>query len=61
MRRNMCVWVHECMRIWKENTDRKKGKKGTAKRKEVVDVFREGKLGLLALTDTKLKEKGEVS
>ena len=33
----------------------------TAKREEVVDVFREGKLKLLSLTETKLKGDGEVS
>ena len=38
-----------------------RGINGTAKREEVVDVFREGKLQLLALTETKLKGKGEVS
>ena len=31
------------------------------KREEGVDVFREGKFELLALTETKLKGKGEVS
>ena len=35
--------------------------KGTAKREEVVDVFREKKVEFLALTDTKLKGNGEVS
>ena len=33
----------------------------TAKREEVVDVFRKGKLELLALTEKKLKGNGEVS
>ena len=33
-----------------------RGINGTAKREEVVDVFREGKFELLALTETKLKE-----
>ena len=32
-----------------------------AKREEVVDVFKEGKFQLLALTETKLRGKGEVS
>ena len=34
---------------------------GTAKRKEVVDIFREGKFELLALMKTKLKGNEEVS
>ena len=34
---------------------------GTAKRKEVVDIFREGKFKLLVLTETKLKGNREVS
>ena len=34
---------------------------GTAKREEVVDVFKEGKFQLLGLTETKLKGKGEAS
>ena len=34
---------------------------GTVKREEVVDVFRKEKFELLALTETKLKENGEVS
>ena len=38
-----------------------RGINGTAKREEVVDVFREGKFELLALTETKLKGNGEVS
>ena len=33
----------------------------TGKKEEVVDVFREGKFELLALTETKLKGNGEVS
>ena len=33
----------------------------TAKMEEVVDVFREGKLELLPLTETKLKGNGDVS
>ena len=33
----------------------------TTKREEVVDIFKEGKFELLALTETKLKRKGEVS
>ena len=37
------------------------GINGTAKREEVVDVLREGKFELLALTKTKLKGNGEVS
>ena len=32
-----------------------RGINGTAKREEVVDVFREGKFDLLALTETKWK------
>ena len=32
-----------------------------AKREEVVDVFRKGKLEFLALTETKLKRNGKVS
>ena len=31
------------------------------KREVVVDIFKEGKFELLALTETKLKGKGEVS
>ena len=31
------------------------------KREEVVDTFKKGKFKLLALTETKLKGKGEVS
>ena len=38
-----------------------RGINGTAKRKEVVDVFRKGKFELLALSETKLKGNGEVS
>ena len=38
-----------------------RGINGTAKREEVVDVFREGKFEFLALTETKLKRNGEVS
>ena len=34
---------------------------GTAKRDEVVDIFKEGKFELLALMEMKLKGKGEVS
>ena len=37
------------------------GMKDTTKREEVVDIFREGKFELLALTETKLEGKGEVS
>ena len=33
----------------------------TAKREEAVDVFRKRKFELFALTETKLKENGEVS
>ena len=33
-----------------------RGINGTAKREEVVNVYREGKLELVALTETKLKE-----
>ena len=33
----------------------------TTKRKEVVDIFKKGKFELLALTETKLKWKGDVS
>ena len=33
----------------------------TTKREEVVDVFKKGKFKLLALTEKKLKGKGEVS
>ena len=38
-----------------------RGINDTMKRKEVVDIFKDGKLELLALTETKLKGKGEVS
>ena len=38
-----------------------RGINGTVKRKEVVDIFRERKLELLALTETKFKGNGEVS
>ena len=34
---------------------------GTAKREEVADVFRKGKVELLTLTETRLKGNGEVS
>ena len=33
----------------------------TTEREEVVDIFKKGKFELLALTETKLKGKGEVS
>ena len=38
-----------------------RGINGTAKREEVVGVFREGKFKLLSLTESKLKGKGKVS
>ena len=38
-----------------------RGINGTAKREEVVNTFKKGKFELLALTETKLKRKGEVS
>ena len=38
-----------------------RGKNETTKREEVVYVFREGKIELLALTETKWKGEGEVS
>ena len=38
-----------------------RGINGIAKREEMVDVFKKGKFELLALTETKLKGKGEVS
>ena len=38
-----------------------RGKNGIAMRKEVVDVFKEGKFELLILTETKFKGNGEVS
>ena len=38
-----------------------RGINGTAKKEEVVDVFRKGKFELLARTETKLKGNGEVS
>ena len=38
-----------------------RGINDTTKREEVVDIFKEGKFELLALTETKLKEKGELS
>ena len=38
-----------------------KGINGTAKRGDVVDVFKEGKFELLTLMETKLKGNGEVS
>ena len=43
------------------DTKNVRGINGTAKREEVMDVFREGKLKLLSLTETKLKGDGEVS
>ena len=36
-----------------------RGINDTTKREEVVDVFKEGKFELLALTETKLKEERE--
>ena len=38
-----------------------KRNKGTAKREEGMDVFREGKFELVTLMETKLKGNGEVS
>ena len=38
-----------------------RGINGTEKREEVVDVFKEGKLELLALMETKFKGRAEVS
>ena len=38
-----------------------RGINGTTKREQVVDVFRERKFELLALTETKLKWEGEIS
>ena len=38
-----------------------RGINDTTKREEAVDIFKEGKLELLALTETKLKGKREVS
>ena len=38
-----------------------KGINGIPNREELIDVFRKGKFKLLALTETKLKENGEVS
>ena len=38
-----------------------RGINGTAKREEVIEVFKEEKLKLLALMETKLKGKGELS
>ena len=34
---------------------------GTAKMEEGIDVFREGKFEMLALTETKLKGNGKIS
>ena len=42
-------------------TQNVKGIKDTTKREEVVDISKEGKFELLALMETKLKGKGEVS
>ena len=42
-------------------TSNVKGVNGTAKREEAVDIFKEGKFELFALTETKLKGNGEVS
>ena len=38
-----------------------RGINDTTKQEEVVDIFKKGKFELLALTETKLKGKGEVS
>ena len=38
-----------------------RGINDTTKREEVMDISKEGKFELLALTETKLKGKGEVS
>ena len=38
-----------------------RGINGTAKREELVDLFRKGKFEMLGLTETKLKGNGEVS
>ena len=38
-----------------------RGINGTAKREEVVDIFREGKFELLPLMETKLKGNGDIS
>ena len=38
-----------------------RGINDTAKREEVVETFKKGKLELLDLTETKLKGKGELS
>ena len=38
-----------------------RGINDTTKREQVVDTFQKGKFDLLALTETKMKGKGEVS
>ena len=38
-----------------------RGINDTTKREEVVDIFKKGKFDLLALTETKLKEKVKVN
>ena len=38
-----------------------RGINDTRKREEVVDIFKEGKFDIFALTETKLKVEGEVS
>ena len=38
-----------------------RGINGTAKREDVVDVFKEGRFELFALKESKLKGKGEVT
>ena len=42
-------------------TQNVRGINGTAKREDVMDIFRKGKFELLALTETKSKGNGEVS
>ena len=60
------VWVrggrcHRLPCITRLGTWNVRGINGAAKREEVADVFREGNFELLALTEMKLKGKGEIS
>ena len=51
-----CFHFVNCLGTWNV-----KGINDTTKREDVVNIFKEGKFELLALTETKLKWKGEVS
>ena len=54
-----CIaWQNSVNRLCTWNV---RGINGTAKREEVVDVFRKGKFQFLALMEAKLKGNGEVS